>query len=222
MGNEEQVLLLSWRASVFGLRVQIALEEKGVAYTYREEDIFEKSKLLLESNPVYKKVPVLIHGDKVVRESLIILEYIDQVWDKHGPSLLPADPHRRAQTRFWADFISKKIYDSGRRIRHSKGIEKEEAKEEFMRHLKILEGELGEKLYFNGDSFGFLDIALITFSCWIHTYETFGGFSVKKECPKLMTWVRRCMERESVAKTLPSPLQVYQIACLVKKKLGFE
>ncbi|XP_020594653.1 probable glutathione S-transferase parA, partial [Phalaenopsis equestris] len=114
------------------------------------------------------------------------------------------------------------VYDSGRRIRHGKGNEREEAKEEFIRNMKLLEGELGEKLYFNGDRFGFLDIALITFSCWIHTYETFGGFSVEKECPKLMIWVRRCMERESVARTLPAPLEVYVIACMVRKKLGFE
>ena len=104
---DKVVLLSSW-ASVFGLRVQIALAEKGVDYEFREEDLFDKSPLLLESNPVHKKVPVLIHNGKPICESSIIIQYIDEVWTK-GPSLLPKDPLQRANARFWADFINQTV-----------------------------------------------------------------------------------------------------------------
>ncbi|PKA45770.1 putative glutathione S-transferase [Apostasia shenzhenica] len=237
VAGDEEVLLLSWRASVFGLRVRIALEEKGVRYAYKEEDVFNKSDLLLQSNPIHRKVPVLIHGGRSVCESLVILEYVDQVWDP-SPSLLPADPYHRASARFWADFAGNKrslsvihgkvciygklqIYECERRIRHNKYKDREAAKEELIGHLKLLEELLGDKVYFAGDSFGFLDIALITFSCWFYTFETFGSFVLENECPRLLAWVRRCMERESVAKVLPSPQEVFKIACMVRKKLGF-
>lgn len=106
MANE--VVLLDYWVSMFGMRARIALAEKGVKYKYVEEDLRNKSPLLLKSNPIFKKIPVLIHNGKPVCESLIIVQYIDEVWTDKAP-LLPVDPYQRAQARFWADFIDKKV-----------------------------------------------------------------------------------------------------------------
>ena len=74
--------LLDFWPSMFGMRVRIALAEKGVAYEYVEEDLKNKSPLLLQMNPIHKKIPVLIHNGKPVCESSIIVEYIDEVWKR--------------------------------------------------------------------------------------------------------------------------------------------
>ncbi|XP_020258550.1 probable glutathione S-transferase [Asparagus officinalis] len=107
-----QVKLLGQWVSTFSRRVELALRLKGVPYDYIEEDLSNKSSLLLESNPVYKKVPVLIHGGKTIVESLIIIEYIEDTWST-GYSLLPKDPFERAKARFITRFIDdKELYVS--------------------------------------------------------------------------------------------------------------
>ncbi|EHA8590483.1 glutathione S-transferase U22-like [Cocos nucifera] len=104
---EKGVVLLDFWVSMFGQRCRIALAEKGVEYEYREENVVDhKSPLLLEMNPIHKKIPVLIHDGKPVCESLIIVQYIDEVWTNNP--LLPSDPFELAKARFWADFVDKK------------------------------------------------------------------------------------------------------------------
>ncbi|XP_059066701.1 probable glutathione S-transferase parC [Cryptomeria japonica] len=207
----DKVKVLSKWVSMFGMRVPIALEEKGVKYEYQEEDLApNKSDLLLQMNSVYKKIPVLIHNGQPICESLIILQYIDEAWDYK--QLLPINPYDRALARFWADFIDKKVRYSHFLILWSKD-KVEEGKRDMLENLQFLEGALkemsagGSLPFFGGKDFGFLDIAFIPFACWFHIYETIGNFKIPfdSEYPLLDAWVKRCMERDSVKKVLPSP-----------------
>ena len=106
----KEVILLDFWPSMYGMRTRIALREKGVDFEYRDENLREKSPLLLQMNPVHKKIPVLIHNGKPVCESAIQVQYIDEVWPHKNP-ILPSDPYQRAQARFWVDFIDKKVVD---------------------------------------------------------------------------------------------------------------
>eukprot|EP00262_Sarcandra_glabra_P006323 TRINITY_DN184_c0_g1_i4.p1 TRINITY_DN184_c0_g1~~TRINITY_DN184_c0_g1_i4.p1 ORF type:complete len:240 (+),score=34.61 TRINITY_DN184_c0_g1_i4:66-722(+) len=216
----DEVILLDLWASPFGMRVRIALEEKGVKYEYKEENVFEKGPLLLKMNPIHKKIPVLVHNGKPICESLIIVQYINEHWKDKSP-LIPEDPYQRANARFWADFVNKKIYESGTRLWKTKG-EQEVAKKEFIGYLKLLEGVLGDKTYFGGELFGLADIALIPFGCWFYAYETYANFCIEECCPTLSAWVKRCMERESVSKTLVDPHKVYDFVGVLKKRFGIE
>ncbi|KAI4333376.1 hypothetical protein L6164_018199 [Bauhinia variegata] len=216
-----EVVLLSTKMSMYGMRANIALIEKGVKFEYKEEDLTNKSPLLLQYNPIHKKIPVLIHNGKSVSESLVIVEYIDEFWNDRAP-LLPSDPYERAQARFWANFVDNKASEVLRKIRTTKGGELEAAKKEFFETFKQLEAVLGDKPYFGGDTFGFVDAALIGFYSWFYVYETFGNFKIEAECPKIIAWAKRCMQRESVSISLPDQKVVYEFVLGLRKKFGLD
>ncbi|CAI9100283.1 OLC1v1037247C1 [Oldenlandia corymbosa var. corymbosa] len=213
----EVVVLMDVNVSMFGMRARIALAEKQVEYEYSEQDLGNKSSLLLEMNPIHKKIPILIHNGKPVCESQIIVQYIDEVWHDKNP-LLPSDPYQKSQARFWFDLIDKKAFNHGSKLWETKGEELEKAKKEFIEFYKTLEGELGDKPYFGGENFGFVDVGLIPYYSWFYAYETLGNFKVEGECPKLVAWAKRCMERESVSKSLADPQEVYEF--VLRKFVG--
>ena len=105
--SQEEVTLLGVTASPFVCRVKIALKLKGIEYKYVEENLGNKSEELLKYNPVHKKVPVFVHNDKPLAESLVIVEYIDETWNNNP--ILPSDPYQRALARFWSKFIDDKV-----------------------------------------------------------------------------------------------------------------
>ncbi|KAI3874647.1 hypothetical protein MKX03_022082 [Papaver bracteatum] len=205
----DEVVLLDFWPSMFGMRVKVALALKGIKYEYREENLRDKSPLLLKMNPIHKKIPVLIHNGKPISESLIIVEYIDEVWNEKSP-LLPNDPYQKSQAKFWADYVDKKVHPSGRKIWASKGDDQEMAKKEFIESLKVLEGELGEKPYFGGEKIGFVDVALVPFYAWFYTYEKCGNFSIEEECPKIVSWAKKCLEIESVSQSLSDSEKIFE------------
>ncbi|KAK7257078.1 hypothetical protein RIF29_30793 [Crotalaria pallida] len=47
----DEVILLDYWPSPFGMRVRIALAEKGIKYESKEEDLNNKSPLLIQMNP---------------------------------------------------------------------------------------------------------------------------------------------------------------------------
>ncbi|KAK5824822.1 hypothetical protein PVK06_019606 [Gossypium arboreum] len=74
----EEVVLLDFWPSMFGIRSRIALAEKGIKYEYKEEDLWNKSALLLQTKPVHKKIPVLIHNGKLVSTARFWADYVDK------------------------------------------------------------------------------------------------------------------------------------------------
>ncbi|XP_037474993.1 glutathione S-transferase 3-like [Triticum dicoccoides] len=217
---DSEVTCVDFWCNEFGMRVRIALRELGVPFEYIEEDlrVRERSELVRRMNPVHRSIPILIHHGLPVCGSVNIIEYIDEVWGEET-RLLPGDPADRADARFWADFIDHKVFSTQTKFFTSKGEEKEAAKEELVEHLKRLEEVLGDKCFFSGDEFGFLDVVFIPFSSMFYGYEQHGGIDLEAECPKLTRWEKRCRERESVSEVLPDGKVQYE---LHKKFYGIE
>ena len=87
------------------LKSLLALKEKGVPFTSHLVNLhaFE------QHEPAYVKinpngqVPALVHDGKVITESTVINEYVDEAFE--GPALRPADLYWRARMRIWTKFV---------------------------------------------------------------------------------------------------------------------
>jgi len=87
------------------LKSLIALKEKGVPFTshYLNLHEFEQHEpWFVKINP-NGQVPALVHDGKVISESTVINEYVDETCE--GPALRPSDPYWRARMRIWTKFV---------------------------------------------------------------------------------------------------------------------
>ncbi|CAK7340352.1 unnamed protein product [Dovyalis caffra] len=185
---DEVKVFRTW-SSPFPLRVIWALKLKGVEFETIYEDLSNKSPLLLQYNPIYKKVPVLVHNGKVICESLLILEYIEETW-KQTP-LLPVDPYQQANARFWAKFGDDKVSQSimwG--VFLKEGKEQEEGIPAALENLKYLEDELRGKKFFGGETIGLADVALGWLAYYLDIFEEIAGLKLldEEKFPSMAAW----------------------------------
>ncbi|KAI5384888.1 probable glutathione S-transferase [Lathyrus oleraceus] len=203
MKGTEDVKLLNFLLSPVGRRVEWALKLKGVEYEYIEEDIFNKSNLLLELNPVHKKVPVLVHGQKSIAESLIILDYIDETWKQYP--LLPLHPYQRSSARFWAKLSDEKLALGSWRAMVREGEEGEKYLKEAREVMEKLEEEINGKKFFGGNNIGYLDLALGWITCWLPIWEEIGSMQVLDplKCPSISSWKINFLNHPVIKDNLP-------------------
>ncbi|CAA0806671.1 Glutathione S-transferase U7 [Striga hermonthica] len=188
--SNNSLKLVGFWASIYAQRVKWALKLKGIEYQYIEEDIFNKSPLLHQLNPVYGKVPVLVlHDGKSLPESPIILEYIDETCTDHP--LLPRDPYERARARFWGRFVDEKVVESTWLALCSEGENQEKAVKVAIEALGKMEEELNGKIFFGGDTIGFLDLIMAFVSYVLPVWEDIASVKILDpvKFPGLTAWM---------------------------------
>ncbi|XP_048329692.2 glutathione transferase GST 23 [Ziziphus jujuba] len=200
-----ELKLIATPQSSYCARIQWALKLKDVEYEFIEEDLLNKSPLLLKSNPAYKKVPTILHQGKPLAESLIILEYIDQVW-KHYP-LLPHDPSDKAIARSSAKFADEKVHTfEVWEAFKSEGEKKEKAIKAAVESLAIVDKQIEGKKYFGGERIGYLDLVYGWLAHWLNVMEEVGGMKLlgKESFPSLHQWCLNFINNPIIRKSIPS------------------
>jgi glutathione S-transferase len=123
--------------SLCAQKVRVCLAEKGLEWESRhlvlrsgehQQDWYRK----LNRRAV---VPTLIEGERVIPESNVILEYLDERFP--DPPLAPKDAHGRAVMRLWTKQLDEDVHDACAAIL-SFGIA--------FRHQYLERGELGTKM----------------------------------------------------------------------------
>ncbi|XP_051134141.1 glutathione transferase GST 23-like [Andrographis paniculata] len=216
--KKKSVKLVGYWPSPFAHRVKWALRLKGIHYEYIEEDIFDKTPLLDHINPLYGKVPVLIHGNKPLPESTIIIEYIDHIWS-HNP-LFPNDPLERAQLQVWAKFIDQKILWASWLAYCTEGVKQkniiEKKAKEIIVAMEKLEKKIEGKRFFGEDTIGYLDL-IVGFVAYLLPviWEDLGSTKLildPVKFPAIFAWTNNFMNHEVIcAEPLPSRAEMLNL-----------
>ncbi|HEY7554227.1 MAG TPA: glutathione S-transferase family protein [Candidatus Binatia bacterium] len=182
-------------------RVKIALAEKSLAWEgitvslARKE---QKSAEHLKRNP-YGKIPVIDDDGKILFESCIINEYLDEKYP--NPPLMPKDPYVRGRGRILVDYALNYLHEPYWALRGEmlkKEAERNAAVMDEKRQtlrilLRYLEEALGDRPFFLGDV-SLTDIAVIPRFLRMEAY----GAMPAPTLPKLNQWLVRMKERPSV------------------------
>ncbi|KAF7792769.1 hypothetical protein EIP86_003867 [Pleurotus ostreatoroseus] len=155
---QELVFYAAWFCP-FATRAWIALEEKGVPYQYKEVNPYKKEKHFLDINPL-GLVPAFEYQGKALYESVILDEFLEDVYPSYGTNLLPEDPYERARARIWIDYVSKKIVPAYFRLIQAQGADKQRAAlEDLNQALGTFAAQI-KGPYFLGDAFSLVDVVV--------------------------------------------------------------
>jgi maleylacetoacetate isomerase len=111
--NDDSLCLYSYWRSSAAYRVRIGLALKGLAFETRPVHLLrdggqQHADDYAALNP-QQLVPVLLHGRRAVRQSLAILEYLEEVWPDAAP-LLPDSARERGRFRALAQLVACDIH----------------------------------------------------------------------------------------------------------------
>ena len=97
-------------SSVCAAKVRFALATKGIEWDGVYIDILAGEQFTPEYRAINPKavVPTLVHGDLVIPDSTVIVEYLDQIAPE--TSVHPIDPWERAQVRYWTKAVDEDLH----------------------------------------------------------------------------------------------------------------
>ncbi len=124
--------------SVCSQKVRLVLVEKGLDYAAHHLDLRAGDQFA----PDYRKlnpaavVPTLVHDGNAIRESTVIMEYLDEVFP--DPPLKPADAATRAVMRVWTKAMDEGVHAACADIAYAtayRPIMRQKTPEELAAHL---------------------------------------------------------------------------------------
>ena len=190
--------LISFKICPFVQRSVILLKEKNIDFDIAYINLDEPPEWFLALSPT-GKVPVLEVDGKVVFESAIISEYLDEV---NPPSLHPADPLEKAQNRAWIEFTSP-LYMSFFKLMMSKT--KEAGAEVILdanKQLATLDKIKVNAPWFNGDDFSMVDISVAPLFMRLAFLKKHYNLDLLDGRENLQAWSDKLLTRESVINSI--------------------
>jgi glutathione S-transferase/RNA polymerase-associated protein len=207
------VIVYEHPLSPYAQKVKIALDEKGVAYETKMPAAIgsgQPDQEFLKANP-RGEVPALIDGGTRIFDSTIILEYIEDKWP--APALLPKSPAERATARTIEEVMDthfEPINWGMGEIRWFKRAQGERARTIEAKAAMQARGiyqwlarHLGDRAWFNGDSFGWADLSVVPYL----NGALGSGFAPDRDSA-LSRWLERANARPSVQKSAKAAADV--------------
>ncbi|XP_071084725.1 glutathione S-transferase omega-1-like [Haliotis cracherodii] len=191
--------IYSMRFCPYAERTRLVLEHKNIEHETVNIDLKQKPSWFWDKNP-NGTVPILEKDDKVLYESLVCSDYIDEVYPNN--KLTPSDPYRRARDRLIVELFSKAV-TLFYKIAYGKDVPKDAIKG-FHDALGPVEKALAERgtPFFGGSS-----VQMIDFTIWPHVERFDAMAQLVKEArvtadryPKLTKWIENMGKVPAVQK----------------------
>lgn len=194
-------------------RVFSVLAHKNIEHDYVEIDVSKKERPaeFTKVSP-FGKVPVLVHKGQILVESVVISEYLDEVYP--SPAMMPADPLGRAYARRWMSFADREIIDKDARFTHF--LRDKDAKvalcHELLAGLKPLNDELaGKTKYFLGDKLSLVDTVLAPTMPFLQIWSDVIGDKHYAAYRNIQAYYERLQKDATLAKSVFGvPIDVYK------------
>jgi len=199
---ENKIIIYSYRRCPFAMRVRIALHEKNIPFEVVEEDLKNFSEKLRSLHPE-AKVPVLIHGDKVIYESAIITEYVDDL-PSTRPRLMPEAAGEKADVRLWTYWCNHQFKLDLDKFKYGTSRFSEAecvgSKERLIVHLEKLETRLSQSQWLVGNSFSLAEVHVFPFVRQLSRIQPTPEFLAQFKA--VSQWRDEISQRPSVIATL--------------------
>lgn len=217
----------------FAHRATIALEHHHIEYEWVEALGWEKQKptgdeefdakerkdwfyhhkspALLSANPL-GMIPTIQSHDKkdVVTESLVCVEFADEIGGGAYPTLLSRNPWHAARERVAAMNVNKQVTSNYYAVLVRTDLEERAAAfDKLVAGLRVFASELENEGFWGGrGTLGFVDVALFPYAWRLYVLEHFRGFNVPRSgemglWENYHSWLLRVSALDYVHSTLP-------------------
>ena len=187
-------------------RVSLALAHKGLEVEWEDVDPADRSPVeRLSGQPL---VPVLVHDERVIADSTVILHYLEEL--QPDPPLFPRDEARAAELEVFLDWFNRiwkrppNEIEAERGQAHPDAARIDELGQELTGSLELFERLLSGRDYLFGE-FSAADCAAFPFVKYglVHDEADTDEFhlilqlylALKGRCPRVEAWIRRIDER---------------------------
>ncbi len=198
----DKITVYSYRRCPFAMRVRIALHEKEIPFEVVEEDLKNFSQKLISLHPE-AKVPVLVHANRVIYESAIITEYVNDL-PSEQKSLMPEAAGEKAEVRLWTYWCNYHFKPDLDRYKYgtSRFTEAEclGAEERLRKHLEKIEDRLEKNPWLVGEGFSLAEVHLFPFVRQLSRIQPTPHFLVGFQ--SVLKWRDQLSDRPSILKAL--------------------
>ncbi|KAL8593225.1 hypothetical protein ACOMHN_009880 [Nucella lapillus] len=190
----------SMRFCPYAQRTRLVLLYKNIPHETVNVDLKEKPDWFLERNPL-GLVPVLEKDDKILFESLITCDYLDDVYADNR--LTPADPYQKARDSMLVDYFAKKFVTNYYKTLRSKGSD-EEAKDALTKGLNKMEEEIAARgKFFGGEKLAMIDLMMWPWFERLGLLQSASSSAIpsKTNLPRLFSWIQTMLQEPAVKAT---------------------
>jgi len=202
--KKEPLMFYGYTGSPVSDRIVLVCKLLGIEYTYIEIDMatMEHTKApFQELNPACE-LPLLLHGDTVINDSLFMAEYLSS---DNALMLFSSDSYEQAEIRMWHAFDMgmrkeyRPLFFSAISKTAVSGDDFERCIDVCTEKMSHLEGALNGKDYLVGNRFTYADIVLYT---RLSTFSSLGIDRCFEKCPSIHQWLNNVEDRLSLISPL--------------------